>query len=109
MRFGAVPPWAVRRGQARLGHGIADIVPIRYSDGVSALKARVETGRLDLDEPIDLSPGAVVPLEIADDGDKLHDEERAALHDAIREGFEDAGAGRTIDAEQWAAELRARL
>lgn len=50
-----------------------------------------------------------VPLEVANDWDNLDDEERAALHDAIREGFEDAKAGRTIDAEQWAAELRARL
>jgi hypothetical protein len=74
-----------------------------------ALKARVENGRLKLDEPTDLPEGTVVPLEIADDWDDLDDAERAALHEAIREGFEDAKAGRTIDAEQWAAELRSRL
>ncbi len=76
---------------------------------MSALKARVENGRLKLDEPTDLPEGSVVPLEIADDWDDLDDEERAALHEALRDGFEDAKAGRTIDAEQWAAELRSRL
>jgi len=30
-----------------------------------------------------------VPLEIADDWDELDDEERAALHESIREGIED--------------------
>jgi hypothetical protein len=41
--------------------------------------------------------------------DDLDDEERAELHEAIREGFEDAKAGRTVPAEQWLAELRSRL
>ncbi|MEZ4222211.1 MAG: hypothetical protein R3B13_14845 [Polyangiaceae bacterium] len=73
------------------------------------MKARVENGRLVLDEPTDLPEGTVVPLAIADDWDDLDDDERAALHESIRDGFEDAKAGRTIDAEQWAAELRSRL
>jgi hypothetical protein len=76
---------------------------------MSALKAYVEDGRLKLDAPTDLPEGSVVPLVIADEWDDLDDEERAALHEALREGFEDAKAGRTIDAEQWAAELRSRL
>jgi predicted transcriptional regulator len=41
--------------------------------------------------------------------DDLDDEERAELHQAIREGFDDAKAGRTIPAEQWIAELRSRI
>jgi hypothetical protein len=82
---------------------------MNYPDGMPALKARVENGRLKLDEPTDLPEGSVVPLEIADDWDDLDSEERARLHEAIREGFEDAKAGRVIDAEQWAAELRSRL
>jgi len=73
------------------------------------MHAQVKNGRLTLDEPTDLPEGTVVPLEIADDWDDLDDAERAELHAAIREGFEDAKAGRTIDAEQWAAELRSRL
>jgi hypothetical protein len=73
------------------------------------MHALVKNGRLTLDEPTDLPEGTVVPLEIANDWDDLDDEERAAFHEALREGFEDAKAGRTIDAEQWAAELRSRL
>ena len=76
---------------------------------MTVVKALVKNGRLVLDEPTDLPEGTVVPLDIADDWDDLDDEERAALHESIREGFEDAKAGRTIDAEQWAAELRSRL
>jgi hypothetical protein len=73
------------------------------------MHALVKNGHLTLNEPTDLPEGTVVPLEIADDWDDLDDAERAELHEAIREGFEDAKAGRTIDAEQWAAELRSRL
>jgi len=76
---------------------------------MSALKARVENGRLKLDEPTDLPEGSVVPLEIADDWDDLDDEERAALHESIREGIEDMEAGRTVDARTAIAELRSRL
>jgi len=73
------------------------------------LIARVRKGRLVLDEPTNLKEGSVVPLEIADSWDELDDESRAALHEALRAGFEDAKAGRTIDADQWAARLRSRL
>jgi hypothetical protein len=76
---------------------------------MTVLKARVENGRLKLDEPTELPEGTVVPLEIADDLDDLDDAERVQLHEAIREGFEDAKAGRAIDAEQWTTELRSRL
>jgi hypothetical protein len=55
--------------------------------GMSALKARVESGRLKLDEPTDLPDGAVVPLEIAGDWDDLDDAERADLHATLREGI----------------------
>jgi len=53
-----------------------------------------------------LVPAAPLEGEPVDD---LDDEERAELHQAIREGFDDAKAGRTIPAEQWLAELRLRL
>jgi hypothetical protein len=71
--------------------------------------ARVKNGRLTLDEPTDLPEGTAVPLEIVDDWDDLDDADRAALHEALRQGFEEAKAGRTIDAEQWILELRSRL
>jgi len=74
---------------------------------MQALKARVENGRLKLDEPTDLPEGSVVPLEIADDWDDLDDEERAELHESLRESIEQMKAGQTIDFEQALAELRA--
>ncbi|MDQ3297430.1 MAG: hypothetical protein M3619_12650 [Myxococcota bacterium] len=75
---------------------------------MNAIKARVKNGRLIVDEPTTLPEGAEVRLWVVE-GDDLDSEDRAALHDAIREGFEDAKAGRTIDADEWAAELRSRL
>jgi predicted DNA-binding antitoxin AbrB/MazE fold protein len=74
---------------------------------MSALKARVENGRLKLDEPTDLPEGTVVPLEIADDWDDLGDEERLALHESLRESIQQMQAGQTIDIDQALAELRA--
>jgi predicted transcriptional regulator len=41
-------------------------------------------------------------------GDDLHDEDRAALHESIREGIEDMEAGRTVDAKTVLAGLRSR-
>jgi hypothetical protein len=92
-----------RRFSRRVGRKAQSAIPF------GGMHAHVKNGRLTLDEPTDLPEGTVVPLEIADDWDDLGDEDRAALHAAISEGFEDAKAGRTIDAEQWAAELRSRL
>jgi hypothetical protein len=71
-----------------------------------ALKAHVKDGRLRLDEPTDLPEGSVVPLEIADDWDDLDDEERAALHRSIEEGFEDFEKGDTEDAFEFLARLK---
>jgi hypothetical protein len=75
---------------------------------MSAINARVKNGRLVLDEPTSLPEGAEVRVWVIE-GDDLDDADRAALHDAIAEGLADAKAGRTIDADEWAAELRARL
>jgi hypothetical protein len=75
---------------------------------MKALKAQVRGGRLVLDEPTNLPEGEeveLVPLDevLANGGDYLDDEERERLHQAI-----DGGAGRTTDARQVVAELRAR-
>jgi hypothetical protein len=75
---------------------------------MQALIAHVKNGRLVLDEPTDLAEGSTVPLEVAEDWDDLDDEERAALHESIREGIEDMEAGRTVDAKTAIAELRSR-
>ena len=79
-----------------------------------ALKARVENGRIKLDEPTDLPEGQIIELVPLDEvllngGDHLDDAERAALHESIREGIEDMKAGRTFDADEVMAELRSQL
>jgi hypothetical protein len=71
------------------------------------MHALVKNGHLTLNEPTDLPEGTVVPLEIADNWDDLDDEERAALHESLRESVEQMKAGQTIDIEQALAELRA--
>ena len=81
---------------------------------MSALKARVENGRIKLDEPTDLPDGQIIeliPLDevIATDGDDLDDEERAALHRSIDESIEDEEAGNVEDLSKIIAELRAQL
>jgi len=78
-----------------------------------ALKAHVRGGRLVLDEPTDLPDGEdveLVPLDevLASGGDYLDEEERRRLHESIDRGLEDVRAGRTVDAEQVIAKLRAR-
>jgi hypothetical protein len=79
-----------------------------YGRDMAAVNAHVKNGRLVLDTPTTLPEGAEVRLWVIE-GDDLDDEDRAALHDAIREGIEDAKAGRTISADDWATELRSRL
>jgi hypothetical protein len=78
-----------------------------------ALKAHVKGGRLLLDEPTDLPNGEeveLVPLDavLAGGGDYLDAEGRKRLHASIDRGIADARAGRTADAGEVIAELRAR-
>lgn len=76
-------------------------------------KAHVRGGRLVLDEPTDLPEGEdvdLVPLDdvLASGGDCLDAEERQRLEQAIDRGLEAVRAGRTVDAEQVIARLRAK-
>ena len=57
---------------------------------MSPLRARVENGRLVLDEPTTLPDGTVVELVVDDDGDDLTDEERRALHEALSGSWKSA-------------------
>ncbi|MRG92306.1 hypothetical protein [Polyangium spumosum] len=75
---------------------------------MQALKARVQNGRIVVDEPTDLPEGTVLDLVVADPGDELDEDERAALHTALDEGLADMQAGGGIDAETLLDELRAR-
>ena len=72
------------------------------------LKARVKAGRLVVDEPTDLPEGTVVELLPLDPGDWLDDEDRAALHQALRDSEDDVTAGRLVDADAILRELRSR-
>lgn len=77
---------------------------------MQALKARVQNGRLVLDEPTDLPEGEVVYLHAVedDDADEFDDEEREALFDAIDRSLEDAKAGRVVDADDFLKTLAAK-
>jgi len=70
------------------------------------LKAQVKNGRLVLDEPTDLPEGEVIYLVPAD-SDDMDEEERAALHESLRESIEQMRKGQHIDADEALAELRA--
>lgn len=50
---------------------------------MNPFRARVENGRLILDEPTTLPEGTVVQLVLDDEGDDLTDQERSALHAAL--------------------------
>jgi len=94
---------------------------MRFDDGAAtgyilramqSMKARVHNGRLVLDEPTELPEGEVVELVSVDEvlaqgGDLMDDEERAALHAALREGIEEMKRGEWIDGDEALAELRA--
>jgi hypothetical protein len=78
------------------------------------LKAHVKKGRLVLDEPTDFPEGSeveLVPFDevLADGGDYLDGEERAALDESIQASLEEIKAGQTFEAEEVIAELRAQL
>ncbi len=75
---------------------------------MSPLQARVENGRLVLDEPTTLPEGTVVDLVADDEGDDLTDVERAALHDALWSSSRSADAGQLRPASEILEELRQR-
>src|SRR5438094_721415 len=73
---------------------------------MSPLRARVEKGRLVLNEPTTLPEGTVVDLVADDEGDDLSDEERRALHEALSASWKSAEAGRLRPASAVLDELR---
>lgn len=72
------------------------------------IKARVRAGRLVLDEPTDLPEGTEVDLLPLDPGDWLDEDDRAALHEALRESDADVAAGRLVNADEILRELKSR-
>lgn len=75
---------------------------------MSGLRARVEKGRLLLDEPTDLPEGTVIELVIDDEGDNLSDDERNRLHDLLSASAKSAEAGHLRPASAILDEVRHR-
>ena len=75
---------------------------------MSPLRARVEKGRLVLDEPTTLPEGAVISLVIDDEDDDLTDQERQALHDALSASWKSVEAGHLRPASAILDDLRQR-
>lgn len=75
---------------------------------MSPVRARVEKGRLVLDEPTSLPEGTVVDLVADDEGDDLRADERRALHDALSTSWKSAEAGQLGPASGILDELRQR-
>ncbi len=72
-----------------------------------ALKARVENGRLVIDEPTDLPEGKVVALMLVED-DGLSDEDRARVLEMVDESLDEDEAGQTERLSSVIARLRAK-
>jgi hypothetical protein len=62
---------------------------------MQAMRAKVQNGRLVLDEPTNLPEGAEVTVALVD-GDELTNEERAALHQSLERGLADLESGRVV-------------
>ena len=75
---------------------------------MSSLRARVEKGRLVLDEPTTLPEGTVIDLIVDDEGDDLSDDERRTLHAALSASWKSAEAGHLRPASAILDELRRR-
>ena len=75
---------------------------------MTPLRARVEKGRLILNEETTLPEGTVINLVADDEGDSLTDEERRALHAALAESWTSVEAGRLRPVSQVVSELRQR-
>lgn len=75
---------------------------------MTPLRARVENGRLHLDEPTELPDGTELDLVVDDEGDDLTENERQALHSALSRSWASAEAGKLRPASAIIEELRRR-
>jgi hypothetical protein len=73
-----------------------------------AIRAKVQSGRIVVDEPTSLPDGTTLDLVVDDGGDELDSEERAALHAHLEASWRSVEAGRVRPANELLAELRAR-
>ena len=75
---------------------------------MSAIRARVQNGRLVLDAPTALPEGTVLDLVVDDEGDDLDEAERAALNSAISKAWTAVQSGQGRPADEVLAALRKR-
>jgi hypothetical protein len=75
---------------------------------MSPIRARVENGRLVLDEPTTLPDGTVIELVADDEGDDLTATEREALHQFLSGSWKSAEEGHLAPASDVLDRLRRR-
>ena len=75
---------------------------------MSAIRARVQNGRLLVDAPTSLPEGTVLDLVVDDEGDELEEDERAALDAAISHAVAAANARHVQSADEVLKALRTR-
>jgi hypothetical protein len=75
---------------------------------VSPLRAPVKKGRITPDEPTPLPEGTVVDLVADDEGDRLTEDERRILHEALEASWKSAEGCRLRPASEILGELRHR-
>jgi hypothetical protein len=85
---------------------LADAPLPPYSGDMTPLRARVQDGRLRLDQPTGLPEGTELDLVIDDEGDDLTEDERQALHEALSRSWTSARAGKLRPAAAIIDELR---
>jgi len=73
----------------------------------SVLRARVQGGKLIVEDRVDLSEGSQVHLRIVENEDELADEDRALLHREIDLSRAEAASGARVSAQEALAALRA--
>ena len=77
-----------------------------YSGDMTPLRARVQDGRLRLDQPTALPDGTELDLVIDDEGDDLTEHERQALHETLARSWTSAQKSKVRPAAAIIDELR---
>ena len=72
------------------------------------LRARVQGGRIIVDETVDPPEGAELHLAVVDGADELDDAERARLESAIDAARAEATRGEVVNADDYRAEPPSR-
>lgn len=79
-----------------------------YTFAMKTFQARVEGGRVVVDDTVEYSDGTTLRLVVADEVDELEPEERAALHDALRRAWRRVEDGQAEPIDGLLEELRSR-